>query len=302
MLRFNALGAARKIVAVRKIDSAKKITAARKTSAFITCIFFSLLTVNADADNASNVVHLRGSTTLLPIAQIIAEAYMGENPGTSVVISGGGTERGYKAILDGTADIAMASSAMPEDILNETRHQGIKFQNTLLGYATIVTVVHPSNPIKNLSLKQLKDIFTGRINNWKQLGGVDMPIIVYVGPPTGGITDTWKNLILGDDDTYTPAGIVMSNDDRITQILRQPTAITFLTLGSVHTNKLKILKINNVSPDATTVKDGRYLLRAPLMLITKESSSVATRNFINYFSAQERIPHIDGIVNMYSKD
>jgi phosphate transport system substrate-binding protein len=290
MLRFKALGALQKIAAT--------LTA----PAVVTYIFLSIFTANVHADNASSVVHLRGSTTLMPIAQMIAETYMNENPDASVVVSGGGTARGYKAILDGTADIAMASSVMPDDLLSGTRYQGIKLQNTLLGYATIVTVVHPSNPIQNLSLKQLKDVFTGRINNWKQLGGADAPIKVYVGPPTGGITDTWKHLILGEDDTYTPSGIVMSNDDRIKEILKYPTAITFLTLGSVHTNKLKILQINNVSPDASSVKDGRYLLRAPLILVTKESSSMATRNFINYFSAQERIPHIDGIVNIYSKD
>jgi phosphate transport system substrate-binding protein len=232
---------------------------------------------------AAGSVHLRGSTTLLPIAQTLAEAYMHEHPDVRIVISAGGTERGYKAIVDGTADIAMVSGSAREDIVSECALKNIKLNTTLLGYTTILTVVHPANPIKNLSLKQVKDIFTGRVSNWNELGGIDAPINVYVGPPNGGINDTWKKLILGEDDTYTPKGIVKNNAERILLTASDTNAITFITLDE-NNSKLKIVTINNVAANANTVADSSYPLRAPMMLVTTNTASLAANKFIHYFS------------------
>jgi hypothetical protein len=119
------------------------------------------------------------------------------------------------------------------------------------------------------------------------VGGVDAPIILYVGPPTGGITDTWKSLILGED-TYTPAGIVLGNAERLQKIIAETNAITFLTLDHSSYDKLKILKINSISPDKFTVANGSYELRAPLMLITTSHPAAEALNFIRYFSAAEQ--------------
>ena len=230
-----------------------------------------------------NTVHLRGSTTLMPIAQRVAENYMNEQKNVRIVVSGGGTERGYKAIVDGTADVAMASSEPRDDIVNSCNLKNIHLQKKLVGYATILTVVHKSNPVDNLSLKQLKDIFTGRIANWKQVGGKDAAIQVYVGPPNGGINDTWKKLILGEEDSYSPKGIVKNNTERLSISEISPNAITFLTLDASNYSNIKILSINNVIPNDQTVEQGKYILRAPLMLVTTDKPSTATKNFIDYF-------------------
>jgi phosphate transport system substrate-binding protein len=256
----------------------------------------------ASANGAVKSVHIRGSTTLLPLMQRMGEAYMNEHPDVSVVISGGGTARGYKAILDGTADIAMASGVVSDEIADENNRRGIKLHSTTLSYGVIVAVVHPSNAIGNLSMKQLRNIFTGRINNWKEVGGKNVPIKVYVGPPTGGITDTWKKLILGNEDTYTPSGIVMDNADRIEQIAKEPLAITFLTIGTENNPHLKILKVDGVSPDADMVRSGRYPLRAPLMMVTTETPSAVAKEFIQYFSEPKKMLPFDGVVNVRSSN
>lgn len=256
----------------------------------------------ASAGDGSKSVHIRGSTTLLPLMQRMGEAYMSEHPDASIVISGGGTARGYKAILDGTADIAMASGVVPEEIADEINRRGIKLHSTTLSYGAIVTVVHPSNAIGNLSMKQLRNIFTGRVNNWKEVGGKNAPIKVLIGPPTGGITDTWKRLILGEEDTYTPSGIVMNNIDRIEQLAKEPLAITFLTIGTENNPHLKILKVDGVSPNADTVRSGRYPLRAPLMMVTTETPSAAAKEFIQHFSMPKKMLQFDGVVSVGSRD
>jgi len=269
-------------------------------TAFYLSVF--ILFIGIDVQAREHAVHIRGSTTLMPIAQKVAETYMAEHEGTKIVISGGGTAHGYKAVMDGTADIAMASSLIPDDIKNQCQLKGIELRHTLLGYATILAVVNPSNNVMNLSLTQLKDIFTGRIKNWKKVGGIDAPITIYVGPPTGGITDTWKSLILGVDDTYTPAGIVLNNSERLQKITTETNAITFLTLDKSNYEKLKVLKINNVSPDKFTVGNGSYTLRAPLLLITTAHPTAEVLDFIRYFSAPEQANNVGEMVRVVADE
>lgn len=266
-----------------------------KKLTLLTCILIWCSTAVASS------VHLRGSTTLLPIAQTIAEAYMHEHPDVRVVISAGGTERGYKAIVDGTADIAMASSTARDDIVNQCALKNIKLNTTLLGYTSILTVVNSANPIKNLSLKQVKDIFTGRVTNWKEVGGANAAIHVYVGPPNGGINDTWKKLLLGEEDTYTPKGIVKNNAERILLTAADANAITFLTLDE-NNAALKILTINNIAVNSDTLDGSRYPLRAPLMLVTANTPTVATNEFIHYFSARLDQIHFSNITSATLSD
>ncbi len=259
--------------------------------AFLTVILLSAQTqicLAAETDAKSlQPVQLRGSTTLLPIAQQVGENYMREHPGASIVISGGGTARGYKALLDGTADIAMASSTVPEEIATEIARRNIKFVSVTVGYDALVTVVHPTNPVNNLRLDQVKNIFTGRIKNWKEVGGKNAPIQVLVGPPSGGVTETWKQIVLGSDDTYTPAGIVLSSKERVEKIIANPNAITFLTYGTIKTS-LKLLSLDGVHVTAETILDGRYHLRVPLMLATTDKPSASATNFIEYFSTPQK--------------
>ena len=241
------------------------------------------LPLSIEAGAAS--IQLRGSTTLLPIAQRVAEAYMSEHPEAEVVVSGGGTERGYKAILDGTADIGMASGIVPETIADQLEQHDIKINTTVVDYDAIVAVVHPSNPVNDITIKQLKNIFSGRIKNWKEVGGVDAPIDVFVGIPTGGITDTWKRIILGEEETYTPAGVALATEERLQQVMAEPMSITYITMGTLNNKNVKILNIEGISVNKKTVVDGNYALRVPLMLITTNKVSADVNNFIQYFLA-----------------
>lgn len=245
-----------------------------------------LVAVDAIASANSTAIHVRGSTTLQPVAQKIAEDYMASHPGKLVVISGGGTGRGYKAVLDDTADIAMASSLIPSDVESRRQLQMIELQSTLVGYAALLGVVNPGNPVSDLSLRQLKDIFTGRIDNWKRVGGRNAPISVYVGPPTGGINDTWKSLILDEEDSYTPTGKVLPNAERTVAVVTDPNAITFVTRGQTDLSHVKILSIDHTAANAGDVRQGNYVLRAPLLLVSRKKPGKDVEDFIQYFVAQ----------------
>ncbi len=247
--------------------------------------------VSAAPSEVSKSVHIRGSTTLLPIIQRLGEAYMRERPEACIVVSGGGTARGYKAILEGTADIAMASGAVPEDLVSDIERKGIKLHSTIVSYDVIVPLVNAANPIGNLSLKQLKNIFTGRITNWKDVGGKNAPIEVYVGPPTGGISDTWKRLILGEDDTYTPSRMVLNTNDRMARVAKHPLAISYLTKTPLRLPHLKLLSVDGIVADAANTN---YPLRVPLMLVTAETPSATAKDFTQMVFSQSKTLQLDG--------
>ena len=121
---------------------------------------------------AGNIV-IKGSTTVLPIAQKVAEAYMKENPDVSITISGGGSGNGIKAIIDGTTDIADSSRFIKDKEVKLALERGAYPVPFAVAYDCIVPAVHPSNPVKNITMDQLQAIYMGKIKNWKSLGGVD---------------------------------------------------------------------------------------------------------------------------------
>lgn len=253
------------------------------------------------AGSGLGTVHVRGSTTFLSAAQRVGESYMEDQPGTTVAISGGGTVRGYKSIMDGTADIALVSGPAPLDLHREILRRGIKLVSKTVAYNAIVAVVHPSNPIDNLSAVQLKGIFTGRINNWKSVGGSNAPITVLIGPPTGGITEAWKDAVIGDEGTYTPKAAVMSAAARAKRISAEPLAIGFLVLNEINRN-VKPLKFNQVAASTDTVHDGKYPLRTALTLVTSDKPSAAATAFINYFTDHQKQLEFAGIITSESTD
>jgi ABC-type phosphate transport system substrate-binding protein len=133
------------------------------------------------ASAGEKAVHVRGTEVLVPMAQYMAETYMRDHPGSTIVVNGGGTFKGYKSLLDGTADIAMVSSSEQENVNNLFSKDSPHLAKTVVGYTAIVPVVHPNNPLQNISLERLRDVFSGSIKNWKQLGGQDAAIVILIG-------------------------------------------------------------------------------------------------------------------------
>lgn len=235
------------------------------------------------APAASSAVHLAGSTTMLSRMRRVAEAYMGERPAARiVVIDGGGTARGCKALLDRTVDIAMASGGVPDEFANQLAGRRA-LRTTIISTDAIVPLVHAANPVADLSLRQLANIFSGRISNWKEAGGADAPIHVLVGPPGGGVTVSFKQLVLGDDATFTPSRVVLETGKRLQLAGGDPHAITYVAMMPLDRLGLKILTVDGLQPD---VLASAYPLRAPMMLALAGAPSAAAGHFIAYAERQ----------------
>jgi phosphate transport system substrate-binding protein len=221
-------------------------------------------------------LQLTGSTTLLPRMQRAAEAYMDTHPDRIVINGGCGTTRGYKALLDGTTDIAMASGAPPDQFATVMASRGQRFRVQIVSHDAILAIVHAANPLRTVSRLALRNIFTGRVANWRQLGGPDAPIEVLVGPPAGGVSVSWRNGVYGAEDTTTPQARVMGMDERIARVTLQPHAITYAAQPG-YAPRAKVLRIAGLAPG-----DQAYAPRAPMMLVTLGAATPAAARFIAF--------------------
>lgn len=249
------------------------------------CLAASPDDTSSTGGNAFRTVHIRGSTTFEAIVRSLAEQYMRIHPSSAVVVSGGGTSRGYLTLLDNTADVAMVSGAPSEDTLDAITRSGVKLVNVPFRRVAMAPAVHFSNPVNDLSTIQLREIFSGRINNWKALGGKDAPINVYIGPPGDGITNTWSDKVLGDVDTFTPRARNAELEQRIAGVGGDPFGITYLATESLRNQALKVLSVDKVMAGADSVFNGRYTLLAPLMFVTRDKPSAEVKKFLQFVNA-----------------
>jgi phosphate transport system substrate-binding protein len=228
-------------------------------------------------------VHVAGSTTLQPRIQRAAEAFMDQHPGATIVFVGGaGTARGYKALLDQTLDIAMASGYLPPEFTSRVAEQRIELHSTVVSHDAIVPLVHASNPVSNLSMRQLRNIFSGRSGNWSEFGWSNAAIEVLAGPPGGGVTNSWKELVLGEEDTYTPATLVLNTADRLARGAARPFAISYVSHMLLPDRRLKMVRVDGLMADGAS---HAYPLRVPMLLVTRAAPSAAARAFIAYAAA-----------------
>ncbi len=146
------------------------------------------------------VITVKGSDTMVNLSQRWAEVYMQKNPNVSIQVTGGGSGTGIAALLNGTTNVANASRELKESELKDASQRGITPKVFEVALDGIAVIVHPDNPIGTLTVKQLSDIFTGKIKNWKEVGGKDSPITLYGRENSSGTYEFFREHILGKDD------------------------------------------------------------------------------------------------------
>lgn len=155
-----------------------------------------LLLLALTATTGMQAQRIKGSDTVLPIAQQTAERFMTLNPSARVTVTGGGTGVGISALLDQTTDIAMASRAIKFSEKMKAKAAGEDLAEVPIAYDALAVVVHPSNPVKQLTRQQLEDIFRGKVTNWQQVGGDDRKIVVYSRETSSGTYEFFKESVL----------------------------------------------------------------------------------------------------------
>lgn len=164
----------------------------RKLAAILSLV---VLTALSGAAFGAELV-MNGSTTVLPIAQAAAEKYMEADSAIKISVSGGGSGNGIKAIIDGTTDIANSSRFIKQSEVKAAVEKGNYPVPFAVAMDALLPIVHPENPVQDLSIEQLRDIYTGKIKSWKDVGGEDKPIAVVGRDTSSGTYETWQEIIL----------------------------------------------------------------------------------------------------------
>ena len=183
------------------------------------------------APGSAESITVNGSTTVLPIMQKAVEAYMKKYPDIGFSVSGTGSGNGIKAIIDGTTDIAMASRFIKDKEVKTAFEKGIYPVPFVVGIDALVPVVHPSNSVDNLSLEEMKQIYSGKITNWKKVGGPDKRIVVISRDTSSGTYETWSKIVLNKERVFPGALLQASNGAVVQAVSKNPNAIGYIGYG-----------------------------------------------------------------------
>jgi phosphate transport system substrate-binding protein len=249
-------------------------------------IFFGVLGLTMALCFTTNAVwagnvEIKGSTTVLPITQKVAEAYMKEHPDVKITISGGGSGNGIKALIDGTTDIADSSRFIKDKEVKLAVENGRYPVPFAVAYDCIVPVVHLSNSIENITMEQLKDIYMGKIKNWKDIGGPDRPVVVISRDTSSGTYEVWHTKVLEKERVFPGALLQASNGAVVQAVSKNENAIGYIGLGYLEQN-VKDLTVNRVRGSEETTLNGTYPVSRPLYMFTSGWPEGDALNFINY--------------------
>ena len=235
---------------------------------------------------AGNIV-IKGSTTVLPIAQKVGEAYMKEQPDVKIIISGVGSGNGIKALIDGSTDIADSSRFIKTKEVKLAVEKGRYPVPFAVAYDCIVPVVHPSNSLMNITMEQLKDIYQGKIKNWKEIGGPDKPIVVISRDTSSGTYEVWHKKVLKKKRVFPGALLQASNGAVVQAVSKNRNAIGYIGLGYLDSS-VKALLVNRVKGSAETTLNGSFPISRPLYMFTPGWPKGDTLKFINYVIHPEK--------------
>ncbi len=261
----------------------------------------ALLTASAGAAFAGNVV-IKGSTTVLPVAQVTLEAFMKQNPGSNISLSGGGSGEGIKALVDKSADIAnMSREAKPKEVeLGKTK--GVEVYQNIVAIDAIVPIVNPKNKVSNLTTDQLSQIYQGKITNWKEVGGDDLEIVVVSRDSSSGTFEAWGELVLKHGKVSPRAQLQASSGAVVQAVSKNKYAIGYVGLGYLET-AVKALQVNGVTASEKTASSKEFPVSRFLYMYTNGKPKGETEKYINFVlsAAGQQLVKNEGFVPLSAK-
>lgn len=236
---------------------------------------------NGGAAAVSGTVSTDGSTSMEKVIGALSESYMAANKNVTVNYNPTGSGAGITAVQEGTCDIGLSSRALKD----EEKAAGL--QETVLAYDGIAIIVHPDNPVSDLTLEQIAQLYTGEITNWKDVGGNDAQVVLIGREAASGTRDGFES-ITGTKDKCQYRQELTSTGDVITTVSQNPDAIGYASLASIK-DSVKALNVDGVTPSEASVKDGSYKVQRPFVLVTVEGKALssAAQSFFDYATSAD---------------
>ena len=266
------------------------LLAAMLTLALAACGSKNDTNTDANADNTNDdstkttitgTVATDGSTSMEKVIGALSESFMANNADATVTYNPTGSGSGITAVQEGTCDIGLSSRALKD----EEKSAGLK--ETVLAYDGIAIIVHPDNPVSDLSVEQIAKLYTGEITNWKDVGGNDAEVVLIGREAASGTRDGFES-ITGTKDKCRYRQELTSTGDVITAVSQNPDAIGYASLASIK-DTVKALNVDGVTPSEATVKDGSYKVQRPFVLVTVDGKALspAAQAFFDYATSSD---------------
>jgi phosphate transport system substrate-binding protein len=239
------------------------------------------LAFGANLALAAESVVIKGSTTVLPIAQAALEVYMKAHPGVNISLSAGGSGDGIKALIDKSTDIANSSREIKDKEITLARAHGVEPVAYTVAIDAIVPIVHPKNKVNGLTIDQLSQIYQGKITNWKEVGGDNLTIVVVSRDSSSGTFESWGHLVLNNARVTPKAQLQASSGAVVQTVSKNRYAIGYIGLGYLNTS-VKGLTVNGITASAKTALSKEYPVARPLYMYTSGRPVGEVANFLKF--------------------
>lgn len=232
------------------------------------------------ADQLSGKLVITGSSTMAPVVAEIAKRFESSHPSVRIDVQTGGSSRGITDVREGLADIGMSSRA-----LKDQEKDGLT--SSLFARDGVCFLVHKNNPIKELSDQHIRDIFTGKVTNWKQVNGHDAPITVINRADGRSELELFSHHFQLKPTEIKAHLIAGDNEQGIKTLAGNPNAIIYMSVGTSEYDvaqgvPLKLLPLNGVAATTANVRNGSFPFARPLVLVTKSDAKPLTKEFVEF--------------------
>jgi len=268
-----------------------------KKLSFVVVVFMFLFNAACTAPG-KNSLQIKGSDTMVNLVQAWAEKFMEKNPQCFVAVTGGGSGTGLSSLISGTCDIAMSSRTIKEKEVALAKQKGINPYEIKVALDGLAVVVSPKNPVGKLTVDELARIFTGKIMNWKEVGGTNAKIVILSREVNSGTHVYFKEHVLrkGDPNSkeeFSPSALMLPSSQAIAdEIAQNPAAIGYYGMGYISPKQKPVSvamdkKSEYVAPTVQNVINGKYPISRPLFLYTNSAPQGLVKKFVDFALSQE---------------
>lgn len=258
----------------------------------------TLFTAFAFAAQNGNSIQVKGSDTMVNLGQAWAEKYMEKNTGDFVAVTGGGSGTGFSSLISATCNIAMASRSIKNKEVELARQKGINPKEIKVALDGLAVVVNPKNPVDKLTIDQLARIFTGKITNWKEVGGVDAKITLLSREVNSGTHVYFKEHVLrkmdpGSKEEFAPGALMLPSSQAIAdEVANNPSAIGYYGMGYISPKQKAVHVAKDEKspyeiPSIENVVNGKYPISRPLFLYVNGEPQGLVKKFVDFVLSGE---------------
>jgi phosphate transport system substrate-binding protein len=277
----------------KQIQNSKLKTQNSKSLIRLT-VFLFLLFIEVACQRSRAGITVAGSTSVEPFAELLAEEYMIHHPRSRIYVQGGGSTAGIEAVRSHAAHIGMSSRSL---IGGEKSLYAVTIAKD-----AITVIVHPKNPVQDLPLVKVSELFSGKIKNWKELGGHDHPIVLVTREEGSGTREAFQKLVMGEKEISLES-LVQDSNGAIRQVVAgDPNAIGYISLGLVN-EKIRALHISGVEPSVKNIERDQYRLVRPFLFVFNGEPTGEAKAFLSFVMSQEaqRLLSKEGLVSIQPK-